>query len=408
MLRKRNRSVEKEQHMGHLKMSIAGFETSTLSSDNHKNNSFFSVPGLFVGLSPKGLSDSDSVRSPTSPLDFRVFSNLGSTLRSPKSPCNGQQKCWDTIKVGLSIIDSLKDNDDKFSGKVLRSESKNILFGPQMRTKTPNSHETNINIYSFVEAPKSLPKNYAIFPYTQIKSPLHKGNSDVVFEIGETPIAPPELQFGRIRSCSLDSCRSISASAGFTPRSSNLSYESSGLENLVGGIPNSNNFAHIKPNSMSEPVGSDTGFTESLSASEIELSEEYTRVISHGPNPKTTHIYGDCVLDCCTNYLSYFDKNGVKELEGGVTSSNTPYPSDDFLSFCHSCNKKLEGKDIYIYRGEKAFCSLDCRSEQILIDEKLEKTKTKSCENSFPTDEDDEDEDDEDEEFSEASIVCTT
>ncbi|KAK3212898.1 hypothetical protein Dsin_017604 [Dipteronia sinensis] len=96
------------------------------------------------------------------------------------------------------------------------------------------------------------------------------------------------------------------------------------------------------------------------------------------------------------------DKNGVKELEGGVTSSNTPYPSDDFLSFCHSCNKKLEGKDIYIYRGEKAFCSLDCRSEQILIDEKLEKTKTKSWENSFPTDDEEDDV-----EFSEAGIFST-
>ncbi|CAE5964843.1 unnamed protein product [Arabidopsis arenosa] len=30
----------------------------------------------------------------------------------------------------------------------------------------------------------------------------------------------------------------------------------------------------------------------------LALSEDYTCIISHGPNPKTTHIFGDCILDC--------------------------------------------------------------------------------------------------------------
>ncbi|XP_076955373.1 FCS-Like Zinc finger 14-like [Bidens hawaiensis] len=33
-----------------------------------------------------------------------------------------------------------------------------------------------------------------------------------------------------------------------------------------------------------------------------------------------------------------------------------------FLNSCHLCNKRLHGKDIYMYRGEKAFCSPECRS----------------------------------------------
>ncbi|GMI73812.1 hypothetical protein like AT3G22550 [Hibiscus trionum] len=62
---------------------------------------------------------------------------------------------------------------------------------------------------------------------------------------------------------------------------------------------------------------------------EMELSEDYTCVKSHGANPKTTHIYDNCVVR-----------------------------SSYFLSFCHTCKKDLEQKiDIYIYRGEKAFCS---------------------------------------------------
>ncbi|QHN97836.1 hypothetical protein S83_064130 [Arachis hypogaea] len=64
------------------------------------------------------------------------------------------------------------------------------------------------------------------------------------------------------------------------------------------------------------------------------------------------------------------------EKEKGVVSLlQTPihYPSSEFLSFCHHCNKKLEeGKDIYMYRGERAFCSLTCRALEIMNDEELE------------------------------------
>ncbi|CAL9768653.1 unnamed protein product [Musa acuminata subsp. burmannicoides] len=41
----------------------------------------------------------------------------------------------------------------------------------------------------------------------------------------------------------------------------------------------------------------------------------------------------------------------------------------DFLSHCHLCRKRLHGKDIYMYRGEKAFCSMECRYQQIVSDE---------------------------------------
>ncbi|KAH0993629.1 hypothetical protein GBA52_005112 [Prunus armeniaca] len=135
MPRKRSRSIQKNQHqMGRLPIADAG---SNVLGHNPKSNYFFSVPGLFVGLSSKGLTDFDSVMSPTSPLDFRVFSNLG--FRSPRSNNDGSQRRWGSSKVGLSIIDSLND-DVKVYGKVSRSsESKNILFGPDMRIKTPDS-----------------------------------------------------------------------------------------------------------------------------------------------------------------------------------------------------------------------------------------------------------------------------
>ncbi|KAI3948321.1 hypothetical protein MKX01_028759 [Papaver californicum] len=51
------------------------------------------------------------------------------------------------------------------------------------------------------------------------------------------------------------------------------------------------------------------------------------------------------------------------------------YPPSDFLSSCYLCRKKLHGKDIYMYRGEKAFCSTECRCQQIASDERKDKKR---------------------------------
>jgi len=53
---------------------------------------------------------------------------------------------------------------------------------------------------------------------------------------------------------------------------------------------------------------------------------------------------------------------------------NVPvFPPADFLSACYLCKQQLShGKDIYMYRGDKAFCSVECRYQQILMDEQME------------------------------------
>ncbi|PSS17799.1 hypothetical protein CEY00_Acc12490 [Actinidia chinensis var. chinensis] len=370
MLRKRNRSYQKDQKLCRP-ISDAIPESDVLG---HKTNSFFNAPGLFVGFSPKS-SESDSVRSPTSPLDFRVFSNLTNPfIRSPRSSSN-HQKSWDCNKVGLGIVDSL-DDDAKLSGKILRSsDSKNILFGPQMRIKPPNFQ---IRIDSF-EAPKSLPKDYGVFPHThQIKpSKLQKGSSDVVFEIGETPFE--SKPFGKLLSCSLDSGSHLTSCL----TNHNNDSSSGNFCSINGTIPVSyplqiGNSSSGKLNSIPISIGSAHDFFGSLSASEIELSEDYTCVKTYGPNPKTTHIFGDCILECHNNNLTNLSKNEEEkiQLHSAIPVKSyetpTPYPSSDFLSFCYSCKKKLEGEDIYMYRGEKAFCSWDCRSHEILVEEAME------------------------------------
>ncbi|OIT34078.1 protein mard1, partial [Nicotiana attenuata] len=40
-------------------------------------------------------------------------------------------------------------------------------------------------------------------------------------------------------------------------------------------------------------------FGEGISLTEMESSEDYTCVISHGPNSKTTHIFDNCVVESC-------------------------------------------------------------------------------------------------------------
>ncbi|CAI8602939.1 unnamed protein product [Vicia faba] len=90
-----------------------------------------------------------------------------------------------------------------------------------------------------------------------------------------------------------------------------------------------------------------------LSLSEMEVYEEYTCVISHGANPKTTHIFDNCVVG---SYSSV---------------PNSPHSfSLNFLSFCYTCKTHLQHtKDIFIYKGEKAFCSQECRNQEMMLDE---------------------------------------
>ncbi|XP_015088408.1 FCS-Like Zinc finger 8-like [Solanum pennellii] len=116
------------------------------------------------------------------------------------------------------------------------------------------------------------------------------------------------------------------------------------------------------------------GAFSSLSAAEMELSEEYTCVISYGPNPRTTHIFDDCILESCCGVVKYSASRKENET---FTSPPMTYPSESFLSFCHNCKKNLGiGKDIYMYRGEKAFCSSDCRYKEMMLEEGMDKPES--------------------------------
>ncbi|XP_059432762.1 FCS-Like Zinc finger 13-like [Corylus avellana] len=123
------------------------------------------------------------------------------------------------------------------------------------------------------------------------------------------------------------------------------------------------------------------GFLEDLE--EGENSENYTYVTCRGPSKSFTRVY----YDEGENGRTGHERHGVDRCNNmGVLQDSRPryedsfsaYPTSDFLSSCNLCRKKLQGKDIYMYRGEKAFCSTECRSRQIMMDERKEQCRSEA------------------------------
>ncbi|KAJ3684813.1 hypothetical protein LUZ61_013977 [Rhynchospora tenuis] len=249
MLRQINRAMEKDQIKGEM-MS----ETLNSSSDSlAAKATLFRVSGLFVRMSTKGLLDPDTAWSPTSPLDLKTFSNLGSfSLLSPKSSnAEAKPKAWDSSKVGLGLIDALKEENSQVG-------SRKVLIGSEF--KKPNL--------------ELLPES-------------NKAESF-------------EMKIDQISS--------------------------------------------------------------SLSMRELAELEDYTCITTHGPNPTKTHIFGDCILEAPESFLP--ENDTIWSIEPIESSPFEAY--GDFLKICGCCNKKLpEGKDIYMFLGEKAFCTRECRSHYI-------------------------------------------
>ncbi|GKC21363.1 cyclin-dependent kinase 1 [Tanacetum coccineum] len=107
--------------------------------------------------------------------------------------------------------------------------------------------------------------------------------------------------------------------------------------------------------------------------------EEYTIVTRHHmPNNNNSYTRKQLVYDNCGDHekliRSLFD---ISPIVDDIKAAGA-----DFLSTCHECNKQLHGKDIYMYRGEKAFCSMECRSIEIAkMEEEEESIKRRMMRN---------------------------
>ncbi|KAL1216698.1 FCS-Like Zinc finger 13 [Cardamine amara subsp. amara] len=109
---------------------------------------------------------------------------------------------------------------------------------------------------------------------------------------------------------------------------------------------------------------------------EIDLldEEEYTYVTSCDGSTKV--YYSDDGFELCEKPMVVIATN-----EPPVIKRQSFKDTTEFLSSCCLCKKKLQGKDIYMYKGEMGFCSSECRSVQIMKDERNEQCKSQVSRN---------------------------
>lgn len=131
------------------------------------------------------------------------------------------------------------------------------------------------------------------------------------------------------------------------------------------------------------------GFQKGVNEIPVGSSEDYTYVTYHHvPNKTITKVYYDGGEGGIITQ-GYYNINNCNNNNNNVRVRKIPptqtlvedepsYPTSDFLSSCHLCRKNLHGKDIYMYRGEKGFCSNECRSREIMMDERKERCRSEA------------------------------
>ncbi|XP_059625888.1 FCS-Like Zinc finger 8-like [Cornus florida] len=276
-------------------------------SQNHTRppiSSFFGSPRFFSGFLGNGHSETETTMSPTSILDCKTSPTFANPFGYDRN---------------LSKFSNTTLSEDRRSWES-SSDPKGIGVALIDSHGDETAHDDNIS----------------------------KPNKKMVLFGSKLKIQIPPLPSSALSPA--DSPKSP-ADFGIKTQNSQFSGSLSPLGSLNSGIQTGDS-------PKASPIGS-------LSISEIELSEDYTCVISHGPNPRTTHIYCNCVVENCCGVVKLSElRNDSVSLSDKLNS-----PSDNFLSFCHTCKKNLEqGQDIYMYRGEEAFCSPECRCREMLFD----------------------------------------
>ncbi|CAL5439832.1 unnamed protein product [Camellia sinensis] len=262
-------------------------------------------------------------------------SNSHSFMSSKPSSQHGfSQESLNCSKVGLGILSPVaEDTKTNFEVSDESSKVKNTVLGPQFKINisSPSLH---------------LNEPFSLIDKEKILSTPDQENGDLIESFGGSddslPKSPSEDKIG----------------------GSSLDLEPSLLPKPTTLPP--------KPTKPSYKI------PEAITASEILLSEDYTRVTCHGPNPKITHVYYGFSLECHPNQLviSYAEKRELVSVLQHVASfpsgsSSDHSSSQEFIMTCDACNKELNEEEdhIYIYRGESSYCSHECLAVGILAEE---------------------------------------
>ncbi|KAE9595869.1 hypothetical protein Lal_00031114 [Lupinus albus] len=100
-------------------------------------------------------------------------------------------------------------------------------------------------------------------------------------------------------------------------------------------------------------------------------------------NKRRKHVSSieSTTMDLGLRFLTQITSSSIKSNSNVVvkssvrlkTNQTTPLEFFCFLKTCNLCNKQLSpDKDIYMYRGDEGFCSVECRNRQIVLDEMRE------------------------------------
>ncbi|XP_074572257.1 FCS-Like Zinc finger 10-like [Curcuma longa] len=234
-------------------------------------------------------------------------SDCGAVWSPTPAGIHGRLKCWDSSRVGLRLLDCLIDDEEtKPCGKASgHSGNRNIVFGSQMRNNA-SAHD-----YGILSQP----------------------------------------QFG---SSKPHSCSSGLVTKSFNNAKNYLNSEvrpNSNFQKVLGSLPIA--------------FGSSHRLLSTLSSSEIEQSEDYTCIISHGPSPKLTHIFGDCILESHITGSPSLKKSSHKEEEDSLSCS-----SCKLLMHCVCCDQeRLMEEKMEKPRIFSAASSGSSYHEEILLDE---------------------------------------
>ncbi|GAB4850178.1 hypothetical protein Ancab_029473 [Ancistrocladus abbreviatus] len=381
--------------------SNSDFQSSTLSQER--------TPSPFSKItSYSGMLFSKVLSETTSPIDFGAFANAFSfSLRSsrPTFPHRSPSKRWEFsevagLKAAMSITMYNEPEKSMGGNLVLRSSLKfNIpnsthhLGGGSMKTRSSSvifsigdvdDHEIDYKDPMELEHCGNGEDSGNI----SISPPMSRQSSSALSVVGDDDNDPIELDhFGGYPRSIPPSLPVPVMPFSHTRETQTFIYGSgsSGQENMsrvtcspIKGkvvIPEGQ---LIKEQSVL-PVLIDPGcgFMAFDPAKDMEKFEEYTCITTHGPNPKKTHIFCDYIFE---RHPSESPKSDVENEQNKEDKTDNGvdfvYPSSRFLTSCYGCRKELDHmKDIYMYRSDRAFCSEECREDEILWDEKIMKMK---------------------------------
>jgi hypothetical protein len=251
-------------------------------------------PRLFGGprLAPGRCAPPDC-DSPTSPLDLWAFPALGGALvRSPRS--------WDSRRVGLGGI-----VDDALA-EPAAGAARTRLHGPQMRPTPFKLPQRLAESRASESEPRDCAHPPPLLRKVEATAAVTCSRSYGDLKSGPEPIVPGAAQLG-------------------------ASNRSPGL----GKFP--------APGSLPASIGGLRRYVGSVSATEVEQSEDYTCIIAHGPNPKTTRIFGDCILEPVTVLVP--DGEGMEAAEVNEAAESywlVKCSEEESSDSCLTCKENLD------------------------------------------------------------------